>query len=175
MQVRRYKNDNISMKCDCEYDLEYTLESVLNTLLDYDCTISSEEYCVNNFETAIDLYSYFSDKKITVYYNDLSKLKEGKTVTFKAVRMTSYDYESLELQENYNGSYNFDNLIKAFKTFSGSYQEKKARLHDIAIMYSSNAANYLLDWMTCDEVSSFFYKYGRKYGLLKEFQNEGIC
>lgn len=56
-----------------------------------------------------------------------------------------------------------------------TYTEKKGNARDLAIEWSNNYAG--LDWSYGElaEVYTFFEKVGKRYGLLKEFKENGIC
>lgn len=81
--------------------------------------------------------------------------------------------------------YSYDMLwSKTFSPFSASlvldkvngrtYAEKKEFVRDRAITYSHwyDVPQNIADIM---EIEAWFYKYGRRYGLLKEFHENGIC
>lgn len=56
----------------------------------------------------------------------------------------------------------------------GTYAEKKEQVHELAVQYS-----YMMDipmsWYDVSEIGAWFEKYGRRYGLLEEFRENGIC
>jgi hypothetical protein len=54
-----------------------------------------------------------------------------------------------------------------------SYKEKKNFLRDQAIAYQ-NCYEYIDDLLAIVEISNYFEHYGRKYGLLREFKENGI-
>ena len=57
-----------------------------------------------------------------------------------------------------------------------SKQEKKEYLRAKAIEFYNNYPDLLfLKWSEYHEIGNFFTKYGKQYGLLKEFQAKGIC
>ena len=48
-----------------------------------DCSLLGEEYCLSNFDMAVDLYDYCTGKVIRLPYSQVDKLAEGP-VTFYA-------------------------------------------------------------------------------------------
>lgn len=55
------------------------------------------------------------------------------------------------------------------------YWFKKDMLRTFAIEYQRCFANISSSWNDCAWYSNFFETYGRKYGLLTEFRENGIC
>ena len=62
-----------------------------------------------------------------------------------------------------------------FKIKGKNYTERKASLEDLAIEYSNNAGETCLSYGELAEIGNFFEKNGKRYGLLKEFRENGIC
>ena len=56
-----------------------------------------------------------------------------------------------------------------------TYKERKGYLQDIAIEWSNNFSQYNWSYGEIAEITSFFYENGKRYGLLKEFRENGIC
>lgn len=56
-----------------------------------------------------------------------------------------------------------------------NYQFKKDALRAFAIEYSGKVGDMTQSWEDCAWWSNFFEKYGKKYGLLREFHENGIC
>jgi hypothetical protein len=54
-----------------------------------------------------------------------------------------------------------------------TYKEKKNFLRDQAIAYQS-CYEYIDDLLAIVEISNYFEHWGRKYGLLREFKENGI-
>lgn len=54
-----------------------------------------------------------------------------------------------------------------------TYQEKKNHIQALAIEWSNNQAPGL-DWVDLSIIYNFFEKYGRRYGLVKEFKENCI-
>ena len=48
-----------------------------------DCSLMGDEYCLSNFDMAVDLYDYYTGKVIRLPYSQVDKLAEGP-VTFYA-------------------------------------------------------------------------------------------
>lgn len=65
-------------------------------------------------------------------------------------------------------------FITDFKVKGKTYAERKEFVRQLAIDYSNNQACGL-SWNEVAMVSDMFYKLGKRYGLLKEFKENGIC
>ncbi|MBO7671963.1 hypothetical protein J6S88_00990 [bacterium] len=63
--------------------------------------------------------------------------------------------------------------ITDFKVRGKTYQEKQLSLRDQAILWSY--ADFPLSWGEAVWIANYFYKNGKRYGLLKEFKENGIC
>lgn len=63
---------------------ETLLVLLLWALGDSDCSILGEEYCLNNYGMAVDVYDYYTGKIICLPYSQVDKLSEGKPITFYA-------------------------------------------------------------------------------------------
>ena len=61
-----------------------------------------------------------------------------------------------------------------FKVIGKNYTERKENLRDIAIDYSCNQIGGL-SYGELYRIQNFFEKNGRRYGLLEEFRENGIC
>ena len=55
-----------------------------------------------------------------------------------------------------------------------SYESKKAIARNIAIEWQNNFCNFRYDFFDLSNWCDFFEEIGRKYGLLKEFRENGI-
>lgn len=56
------------------------------------------------------------------------------------------------------------------------YNERKADIRQQAIEYQRIISEGVsMGWSDVMEIGDYFSRYGRKYGLLKEFQENGIC
>ena len=62
-----------------------------------------------------------------------------------------------------------------FKVGGKTYTEKKENLRDLAKEYSNNVGETCLSYGELAEIGGFFEKNGKRYGLLKEFKENGIC
>lgn len=56
-----------------------------------------------------------------------------------------------------------------------SYNEKKANLEDMAKDWQRDFENHSYSWGDLAEASAFFLENGKRYGLLQEFRENGIC
>lgn len=54
------------------------------------------------------------------------------------------------------------------------YREKQAKARNLAIAWQLNFANQSHSWLYCIEWANRFERIGRKYGLLREFRENGI-
>ena len=68
-----------------------------------------------------------------------------------------------------------DKYIIPFRISGKTYQAKKADLRQQAIDYSNIQGVLTLYWSEVAEISNFFERNGKRYGLLKEFRENGIC
>ena len=64
-------------------------------------------------------------------------------------------------------------LLTAGKKLS-AYQANQAILRDFAVEWQYNFQNFDLSMSECAEWADFFREYGKKYGLLREFEENGI-
>lgn len=62
-----------------------------------------------------------------------------------------------------------------FKVTGKTYQEKKQSVQSTALEWSNSIHHGILSWSDLAEIGDWFYKQGRRYGLLHEFQENGIC
>ena len=56
-----------------------------------------------------------------------------------------------------------------------TYQEKKEEARDKAIDWQLWSSEVSMSWGECAYWCSYFTRLGRRYGLLREFHEEGIC
>ena len=56
----------------------------------------------------------------------------------------------------------------------GTYAEKKAQVRDLAVQYAW-INEVPMAWSNLANIGAWFEKYGRRYGLLEEFRENGIC
>jgi len=64
--------------------------------------------------------------------------------------------------------------ILEFKISGKTYTERKASLEDIAIWYSNLCGEWACSYGELFLVTDFFEKYGKRYGLLTDFRENGI-
>lgn len=55
-----------------------------------------------------------------------------------------------------------------------TYREKKARLREEAVRWQHDFSNYNYSYAELAEKLAYFEKEGKKYGLVKEFKENGI-
>ena len=68
--------------------------------------------------------------------------------------------------------------ISGFMLYKPStYQGKKERLRNFAIQWQdrTGSGDFELSWSELLDWQGFFHYYGSKYGLLREFKENGIC
>lgn len=56
-----------------------------------------------------------------------------------------------------------------------SYQERKERARQKAIEWQLDFSNNNYSYSELADFYTYFYKLGKRYGLLKEFKENGIC
>lgn len=56
-----------------------------------------------------------------------------------------------------------------------TYQEKKEKVRQKAIEWQLDFSNHNYSYLELMEWGDYFYKLGKRYGLLKEFHENGIC
>lgn len=71
------------------------------------------------------------------------------------------------------GAASFYVLAKREK-FKKTYQSKRAILRDFAINWQSEFSSLIYSWGNLADWGAFFEEYGKKYGLLREFRENGI-
>ena len=80
------------------------------------------------------------------------------------------DFENARLPR----CYELDDILN-LKISGKTYAERKASLEDIAIQYSYWCGEWNCSYMELAGVSDFFERNGKRYGLLTEFRENGIC
>ena len=55
------------------------------------------------------------------------------------------------------------------------YKEQKQKARELAQTWQFNFANNNYSYEEIGEFTNFFTKLGKRYGLLKEFRENGIC
>jgi hypothetical protein len=54
------------------------------------------------------------------------------------------------------------------------YYEKKAEIRQQAIDWQLDFSNHNYSWYELAEFGDYFYRLGKRYGLLREFKENGI-
>lgn len=62
-----------------------------------------------------------------------------------------------------------------FKIQGKNYTEKKASLEDLAKEWQGQFTSYNWSYGELATIGEYFNKNGKKYGLLREFKENGIC
>ena len=65
--------------------------------------------------------------------------------------------------------------ILNFVIYGYSYGDKKNYLKDLAIKWQLEFAQYSWSYYELYVIQNWFYKNAKRYGLLKEFKENGIC
>lgn len=55
-----------------------------------------------------------------------------------------------------------------------TYREQKQRARELAVQWQYDFANNNYNWEEISEFTDFFTKLGKRYGLLKEFRENGV-
>lgn len=61
-----------------------------------DCTLCGDEYCLSNWDMAVDLYDHYTGKTIRIPFSDADKLQNGNKVTFYARETEFSDGDKVE-------------------------------------------------------------------------------
>ena len=56
-----------------------------------------------------------------------------------------------------------------------TYKEQKQKAREEAIEWQRDFENHNYDWLELANLGNYFTKLGKRYGLLKEFRENGIC
>lgn len=82
------------------------------------------------------------------------------------------DYDEMH-RETFSPDYFINRVIDTNRLPGKSYADKKALLRDQAIDYSLQN-NFVMYGSDLVEIGAYFEKYGKRYGLIKEFRENGI-
>lgn len=84
----------------------------------------------------------------------------------------------LKKKNNNNSSRRYPtafHINKLFKEVCGmTYKEQKQKARELAVQWQLDFANNNYSWEEISEFTNFFTKLGKRYGLLKEFRENGI-
>lgn len=95
----RFKNGNINIKLFPETIEKLKsgkvslMESLSNALFAVDCYLYGESFCIGNYDMAVSIYNYYSDKCYIVLFSEIDKLLDGKTLKLYATNPTETDRE----------------------------------------------------------------------------------
>jgi hypothetical protein len=103
----------------------------------------------------IGCYTLDKQEKNYIYYKNKYGLEEWEKDTFRP------DTENIKI---------LDFTIKG-----KSYQEKKENARQLAIDWQLNFACLSWSYGELFEITSYFEKIGKRYGLLKELKENAIC
>lgn len=100
MDVKRFKNGNFNVKLEKDEELhDGVLVHLIWALGDKDCSLFGDEYCLSNYEMALDMYCWYNDKLVTIPYSLLDDLEKGKTIKLYARELDEYDREEYKRLE----------------------------------------------------------------------------
>ena len=85
-----------------------------------------------------------------------------------------YSREELEAVTNFEHDY-YIVILDGTSPFSLGYEAKKDEIRQQAIDYQYMFSLISMTYGDLAEVGDYFTRYGKKYGLLKEFRENGIC
>lgn len=103
----------------------------------------------------IGFYRLDNEENFNIYYKNRYGYEEWSKDTFSP---TCEDITTLD-----------------FKITGNNYAEKKEYLRGLAIDYQLYFAGLSWSYGEISEICDWFYKHGKRYGLLKEFKENGIC
>lgn len=116
---------------------------------------------------------------VIVYRNDDGEIDNG--IFPKTVR-GSYNEEKQTAVVRAIYGYDFDLMVVRnitefipFVVSGRTYQERKANLRETAIQWSNAETAENWSYGEIAEISDFFRTNGKRYGLLKEFEENCIC
>ena len=106
-------------------------------------------------------------------------MKEGEKMLYVILKENNsenaYLFNSWECFKNATKCSITMTFILELDTLSGkTYKEKRECLRDKAIEYSNNQVGGL-SYLELSCINEYFERYGRRYGLLKEFKENCIC
>lgn len=68
-----------------------------------------------------------------------------------------------------------DITIIPFETHGKRYADRRESVRDVAVEWSNYGETWPLSWSEIQHVADWFYKMGKRYGLLIEFRENGLC
>ena len=101
-------------------------------------------------------------------------LKIAVRIHNKEIEATTF-YSWDECHKYFFSPFYDDKYVIPFRVSGKTYQAKKEDLRQQAIDYSNIQSVLNLYGSEVAEISAFFEKNGKRYGLLKEFRENGIC
>lgn len=103
----------------------------------------------------IGYYETDGKEKFSIYYKNVNGFREWQKDTF------SPTCENITILD--------------FKIGGKTYQEKKNNLEDLAKDWQLNFAALPWSYSELYEINNYFQENAKRYGLLKEFHENGIC
>ncbi len=65
--------------------------------------------------------------------------------------------------------------VISFHAYGKTYAERKESVRNAAIDYQSAQNDYCFSYSELFEIGEWFERMGKRYGLLREFRENGIC
>jgi len=62
-----------------------------------------------------------------------------------------------------------------FETHGKSYADRRESVYNTAVEWSNYSEAWPLSWGELQTVADWFYRMGKRYGLLTEFRENGLC
>lgn len=68
-----------------------------------------------------------------------------------------------------------DIVIIPFETHGKSFADRRESVRETAVEWSNYGEAWPLTWNEINHISDWFYRMGKRYGLLTEFRENGLC
>lgn len=86
-----------------------------------------------------------------------------------------YDYDTY-FRDKFSPACEGIVLIDLSRAKGKTYKERKEYIQELAIEYSNSMSEiYPISWGQLADIQEFFERYGKRYGLLREFRENAIC
>ena len=129
-----------------------------------------------------DWFYLFSDPKVDKDAYWLEPLVSGDVVITKGNKIKVHYLMCpkgvLKKKSNNNSSRRYPtafHINKLFKEVCGmTYKEQKEKARELAVQWQYDFANNNYNWEEIGNFTDFFTKLGKRYGLLKEFRENGV-
>lgn len=95
MYIKKFKNDNINIKYEKDYDYSYNLIELLCNSIKLDFVYMNEG-CYGNFDYYFDLYNVNNQKMYTILGEDIKNFVNCHTIKLVGHEFCKDDYETCE-------------------------------------------------------------------------------